>query len=70
MISLNISNIYAQTTIDKINGNWELLVNGKPFEVKGVTFGYDNDIDNYDAHFKDLKFQKCYKSKFHFQLYQ
>jgi len=56
LISLNIGNIYAQTTIDKINGNWELLVDGKSFEVKGVTFGYDNDTDNYDAHFKDLKF--------------
>jgi len=56
LISLNISTFYAQTTIDKINGNWELLVDGKPYEVKGVTFGYDSDIDNYDAHFKDLKF--------------
>jgi len=56
LIFLNISTIYAQTTIDKINGSWELLVDGIPYEVKGVTFGYDNDIDNYDAHFKDLKF--------------
>jgi len=56
LISLNISNIHSQTTIDKINGNWELLVDGKPYEIKGVTFGYDNDIDNYDEHFKDLKF--------------
>jgi len=56
LISLNISNIYAQTTIDKINGNWELLVDGKPYEIKGITFGYDSDIDNYDTHFKDLKF--------------
>ncbi|NNC51109.1 MAG: hypothetical protein HKO01_11290 [Flaviramulus sp.] len=56
LISITIGNSYAQTTIDKINGNWELLVDGKPFEVKGVTFGYDNDIDNYDTYFKDLKF--------------
>ncbi len=55
LIFICISNIYAQTTIDKINGNWELLVDGKPYEIKGVTFGFDNDIDNYDVHFKDLK---------------
>jgi hypothetical protein len=56
LISLNINNIHSQTIIDKINGNWELLVDGKPYEIKGVTFGYDNDIYNYDEHFKDLKF--------------
>ena len=56
LISLYISNVYAQTTIDKINGEWKLLVDGKPYEVKGVTFGFENDPDNYDAYFKDLKF--------------
>jgi len=51
-----IPNIYAQITIDNNNGNWELLVEEKPYEIKGATFGFDDDIDNYDAHFKDLKF--------------
>ncbi len=46
----------AQTTVDKVNGKWELLVNGKPYEVKGATFGFDKDIDNYDIYLKDLKF--------------
>ncbi|WP_178987880.1 glycoside hydrolase family 2 TIM barrel-domain containing protein [Winogradskyella schleiferi] len=56
LISIAIGTSYAQTTIKKINGNWELLVDEKPYEIKGVTFGYDSDIDNYDAYFKDLKF--------------
>jgi len=49
-------NLKAQTTIKKIDNNWSLLVDGKPFEVKGATFGYDNDIENYDSYFKDLNF--------------
>ena len=48
--------IYAQTKIEKIEDKWELLVDGKPYEIKGVTYGFDDDIENYDAHFKDLKF--------------
>ncbi len=46
----------AQTTIQKTENSWQLLVAGKPFDVKGVTFGYDKDIDNYDTYFKDLNF--------------
>jgi hypothetical protein len=46
----------AQTTIAKTNGDWSLLVDGKPFEIKGVTFGYVNDVENYQSYFEDLKF--------------
>lgn len=46
----------AQTTIQKENNNWVLLVDGKPFDVKGATFGYTNDLENYDEYFKDLQF--------------
>jgi hypothetical protein len=46
----------AQTTIQKKGNSWQLLVNGKPFDIKGVTFGYDKDIANYDSYFKDLNF--------------
>ena len=52
---LNFS-LKAQTTIKKIDNNWALMVNGEPFEIKGVTFGYDKDAENYDRYFKDLKF--------------
>lgn len=50
------TDIFAQTTIRKKDNRWQLLVDGKPFDVKGVTFGYDKDVDNYDVHFKDLQF--------------
>ncbi|MDG1728808.1 MAG: glycoside hydrolase family 2 TIM barrel-domain containing protein [Algibacter sp.] len=56
LVFINIPNIYAQTIIEKNNGNWELIVDGKPYMVKGVTFGFDKNIANYDAYFKDLKF--------------
>ncbi len=46
----------SQTTIKKQNDKWQILVNGKPFPIKGVTFGYDKDVTNYDAYFKELKF--------------
>lgn len=46
----------AQTTLLKKENSWSLLVDGKPFEVKGVTFGYDKDVKKYDTYFKDLQF--------------
>jgi len=48
--------LFSQTTIEKIDKGWSLLVDGEPFDVKGVTFGYDNDVENYDTYFKDLQF--------------
>ncbi|BAO76862.1 glycoside hydrolase family 2 TIM barrel-domain containing protein [Winogradskyella sp. PG-2] len=49
-------NLYSQTTVEKDSSGWNLLVDGKPFKVKGATFGYDKDVENYDVYFKDLKF--------------
>jgi rRNA maturation protein Rpf1 len=51
-----VHTISAQTSIKKENDAWVLLVDENPFEVKGVTFGYENDVANYDKHFKDLNF--------------
>lgn len=48
--------LYSQTIIQKTENNWQLLVDGKPFDIKGVTFGYDKNIANYDTYFKDLNF--------------
>ena len=47
-------NIQAQTTIKQINGKWTFLIEGKSFEVKGATFGYDKDVNNYEKHFQEL----------------
>lgn len=49
-------NIQAQTTVQKNGNTWQLLVDGKPFPIKGATFGYDNDPENYDSYFKELNF--------------
>jgi hypothetical protein len=46
----------AQTTVQKVDSSWVLVVDGKPFEVKGATFGYGEDVNNYPAYFKDLNF--------------
>lgn len=46
----------AQTTIAKTDGDWNLSVDGKPFEIKGVTFGYVDDVEQYQSYFEDLKF--------------
>lgn len=48
--------VQAQTIVDKVDDRWILQVDGNPFKVKGVTFGYDKDVNNYDSYFKDLKF--------------
>ncbi len=47
---------FSQTMVIKYNKQWQLTVDGQPFRVKGVTFGYDKEIANYDTYFKDLKF--------------
>lgn len=48
--------VYAQTSIQKTNNQWQLLVDGKPYEIKGITFGPADDVENYDKHFKDLQY--------------
>ncbi len=47
---------HAQTTVKKNDNGWQLLVDDKLFEIKGVTFGYEKDVENYDTYFKDLQF--------------
>jgi hypothetical protein len=46
----------AQTTVEKQGEEWVLLVDGSPFEIKGVTFGYDQEESQYDRYFQDLTF--------------
>lgn len=46
----------AQTTVEKIGENWTLLVEGKPFSVKGATFGYDEKVGEYDRYLEELAF--------------
>ncbi|AXG67921.1 glycosyl hydrolases family 2, TIM barrel domain [Kordia sp. SMS9] len=45
----------AQVTLGKKDTSWNILVDGKPFPVKGATFGHENDVANYDKYFKDLQ---------------
>jgi hypothetical protein len=39
-------NLIAQTTIDKVGEEWTLKVDNKAFDIKGATFGYDDDECN------------------------
>lgn len=50
------SPLNAQTTLEKTEESWSMMVDGNPFEVKGVTFGYDQDPKNFESYFKDLQF--------------
>ena len=52
LLSLHLS---AQTTLSGTEEGWTMIVDDRPFEVKGVTFGYDKDVNNYGNHFKDLQ---------------
>ena len=53
---LIVLDIAAQTKVEKAGEDWVLMVDGAPFDVKGVTYGYDNDAANYDKYFTDLQF--------------
>lgn len=46
---------FSQVTIEKSDNTWKLLVDKEPFDIKGVTFGYDDDPANFMTYFKDLK---------------
>ncbi|MEL6557492.1 MAG: glycoside hydrolase family 2 TIM barrel-domain containing protein [Bacteroidota bacterium] len=46
----------AQVTVEKVAEKWTFLVDGSPFEVNGATFGYDEDVANYEQYFKELKY--------------
>lgn len=47
--------VNAQVTVEKKDSIWQLKVDGKPFPVKGVTFGHENDTANYNRYFKDMQ---------------
>ena len=47
---------YSQTAIEKNVFGWSLFVDGKTFEIMGVTFGYNKDIANYNTYFKGFNF--------------
>ncbi len=49
-------NLHAQTTVENIGEEWALKVDGEAFKLKGVTFGYDEDVNNYDKYFQELNF--------------
>ncbi|MDY2587789.1 glycoside hydrolase family 2 TIM barrel-domain containing protein [Winogradskyella aquimaris] len=46
---------FGQTVVKKVDSKWIMEVDGMPFDIKGVTFGYHDDVANYDTYFKDLK---------------
>jgi hypothetical protein len=48
--------VNSQTTVVKTENKWSLFVDNAPFNIKGVTFGYDKDVNNYETYFKDLKY--------------
>ena len=50
-----LSYSHAQTTISKKQAGWSLQVDGEPFEIKGVTFGYDDEVEKYGQYFQDLQ---------------
>ncbi len=52
---LNSVGATCQVQVNKINQQWQLMVDQKPFDIKGATFGYAEDIDNFDKYFEDLK---------------
>ncbi|MFY0654705.1 MAG: hypothetical protein JXQ96_21910 [Cyclobacteriaceae bacterium] len=51
-ISISIN---AQSSLKSIDGRWVLMESGRAFKIKGVTFGYDNDVNNFGQHLKHLR---------------
>jgi beta-galactosidase/beta-glucuronidase len=38
-----------------MDGHWTFTIDGETFDVKGVTFGYDKDVENYTHYFRELQ---------------
>ena len=55
LLFLFSQSLISQVSVIKTDNEWHLKVDGKNFDVKGVTFGYDSDVENYDSYFKELK---------------
>ncbi|MFK7972383.1 MAG: glycoside hydrolase family 2 TIM barrel-domain containing protein [Bacteroidia bacterium] len=47
-------NLHAQVSVAQLDSTWTMLVDGEPFEVKGATFGYGDDVANFDRYCEDL----------------
>lgn len=56
LVNIFTTTNYAQTTVAKEGNEWQILIDSKPFEIKGATFQFVDDVENYDKHFKDLQF--------------
>lgn len=56
LFTIVTTTLLGQTTLHKEGKEWQLKVDGEPYEIKGATFGYDNDVVNYDTYFKELQF--------------
>ncbi len=50
----NLAN--SQINLENTNDSWRLLVDGQPFDIKGATFGYVDDVASYDRHFQELQY--------------
>lgn len=46
----------AQTFVEKVGEGWILKVDNQIFDIKGATFGYDDNVDEYDEYFQELNF--------------
>jgi hypothetical protein len=47
--------INAQVALTSMDGHWTFTIDGETFDVKGVTFGYDKDVENYTHYFRELQ---------------
>jgi hypothetical protein len=46
---------FGQITIQQDGKDWSLLIDEKPFDIKGATFGFDQDTANNNRYFADLQ---------------
>lgn len=54
--SIHTQTMASETVVKKVDGKWQLLVDGVPFEVKGVTWGKPVKKETIGGFMKDLKF--------------
>src|SRR5690554_22847 len=46
----------SESIVKKVNGQWQIFVEGSPYKVKGATFGKSVTKENIGTYMKDLKF--------------
>ena len=55
LLTINLLAAPSKVEIKGTHGNWQMMVNGKPFYIKGLCFAHKIEEDTIDEYIKGVK---------------